>query len=102
MKLYYSPQARLDLSEINEYISQHLQNPIAAKNVIAKIVKNAELLSEQSQLGFSVAEKTGRETDIRCLLCRNYGIFYQVISSEILIVRILDVRTDYLRFIFNE
>ena len=102
MKIYYSPQARLDLSEINDYISKSLQNPIAANNIIGKITKTAELLSEQSQLGFSVAEKTGRDTDIRCILSGNYGVFYQVLASEILIVRILDVRTDYLRFIFNE
>lgn len=102
MRIFYSPQARSDLNDIHEYISTNLQNPTAAKNIISKITKSAELLSDQAQLGFSVAEKTGRDTDIRCLLSGNYGVFYQIISAEILIVRILDVRTDYMKYVFAD
>lgn len=102
MRVFYSPQARLDLNDIHEYISTNLQNPTAAKNIISKITNSAKLLSENAHLGFSIAEKTGRETDIRCLLSGNYGVFYQIISAEILIVRILDVRTDYMKYIFSD
>ncbi len=102
MKLYYAPQARNDLIEIREYISQHLQNPIAAKNVTSKILKTAGLLGGQPRLGFSVAEKTGRETDTLCMFSGNYGIFYKVTDQGILVLRILDARTDYMRFVFAE
>ena len=102
MNVFYSPQARIDLNEIHDYIYQNLKSPIAAKNVISKIVNSADLLSNQSMLGLSVAEKTGRDTDMRCLFSGNYGIFYQIISDEILIVRIIDVRTDYMKYIFAE
>ena len=101
MKRYYTPQARNDLMEIREYISQNLQNPIAAKNVTSKILKTASLLGEQPRLGISVAEKTGRETDILCLFCGNYGIFYKITDKGILVLRILDARTDYMRFVLT-
>ena len=100
MKLYYAPQARADLREIQGYISQNLQNPSAAKNIISKILKSASLLSGQPRLGFSVSEKTGRETDIRCLFSGNYVIFYKITEAGILVVRILDARTDYMKYVF--
>ena len=101
MKLYYAPQAKNDLLEIREYISQNLQNPIAAKNVTSKILKAASLLGNQPRLGFSVAEKTGRETENLCMLSGNYGIFYKITDAGVLVLRILDARTDYMKLIFT-
>ena len=38
-KLLISPEAKQDLLEIKEYISNELDSPIAAKNVTDKIIK---------------------------------------------------------------
>ncbi len=38
-KLKISPEARDDLSEIKGYISQELCNPLAAVNLVSKILK---------------------------------------------------------------
>ncbi len=102
MKLYYSSQARTDLREIRDYIFEILQNPTAAKNVTSKILKSAGLLGEQPKLGFSVADKTGRETDVLCMFSGNYGVFYKITPKGILVVRILDARTDYMKYVFAE
>ena len=100
MKLYYSPDARSDLRELHNYISRNLRNPEAAKNITEKILKTANLLMDQPQLGVRVSEKTGRETDIRCLFSGNYGIFYRINDSSVLVLRILDARTDYMKYVF--
>lgn len=102
MKIVYTPSAREDLSEIKTYIRDVLKNPIAANNIVSKIVKSVHLLTEQSHLGISLQEKIGRETTYRCIFCGNYGIFYNIESTTIKIIRILDLRTDYMRIIFSE
>lgn len=102
MKIVYSPQAREDLREIRDYITQVLKNPSAAKNVTDKIIKSTHLLSEQPHLGIDVAEKTGRATDYRCLFSGNYGVFYIPRNDITEVIRILDLRTDYMRTIFSE
>lgn len=102
MKIVYSPQAREDLREIRDYIAHILKNPLAAKNITDKIIKSIHLLSDQPHLGIDVAEKTGRATDYRCLFSGNYGVFYIPRNEIIEVIRILDLRTDYMRTIFSD
>ncbi len=101
MKIIYTPQAREDLRDIRNYIADVLKNPVASKNMVAKILKTAHILSDQPNSGISLSEKTGRETDYRCIISGNYGIFYLVMNDNIQIMRILDLRTDYMRIIFS-
>lgn len=100
MKIKYTPAARDDLREIKSYISQNLKSPVAAKNVTERIIRSIHKLAEFPNLGLSIQEKTGRETDCRCLISDNYGIIYSV-QNDIQIIRVLDLRTDYMRFIFQ-
>lgn len=102
MKIVYTPQAREDLREIKTYITQNLQNPIAAKNVTDNIIKSIHRLSFMQNLGIELSGKTDRETEYRCLFSGNYGIFYIVSEEAVRIYRILDLRTDYLKIIFSE
>ena len=48
MKIRVSPAAYNDLKEIKSYIENNLSNPVAAKNVINRIIKDYSLL-EYSQ-----------------------------------------------------
>lgn len=100
MKIMYSPAARDDLREIKSYISQTLKNPAAAKNITDKIIRSVHNLADYQNLGISIQEKTGRETDCRCLIVNNYGVIYSV-KNNIQIIRVLDLRTDYMRLIFE-
>jgi len=43
-QLRINPYAKQDLLEIKEYISEELDNPLAAINVISKIVESYEKL----------------------------------------------------------
>lgn len=49
MRLRYTPRAKLDLSEIHDYIAQ--ENPQAARHVILLIRKAAETLPQNPQIG---------------------------------------------------
>ncbi|MBQ4544791.1 MAG: type II toxin-antitoxin system RelE/ParE family toxin [Oscillospiraceae bacterium] len=102
MKIVYSPQARKDLLELREYISNVLKNSVAAKNVTDKILKTVHLLQEQPNIGIRLSEKTGRDTDYLCLFVGKYGAIYRIEDEKINIVRILDLRTDYMRIVFEE
>lgn len=101
MKVVFTRQAHMDLKEIHDYISNNLQNPISAKAVAERIIKSCSLLSQQPNMGVSLQAKTGRETDYRCLFCGNYIAFYKRNDNSVVVSRILDGRTDYLRVIFS-
>lgn len=102
MKIVYTPQAKADLKEIRDYIKTVLQNPTAAQNITTKVIRNIHLLSAQPYIGISLSEKTGRDTEYRCLISGNYGVFYLVKENHIQIIRILDLRTDYMKSVFAD
>ncbi len=102
MKIEYSPQARTDLKEMNQYVAQVLHNPTAAKKLTEGLVRGAHLLAGQPELGVEMRDKLNRDVPYRCLIKGNFGIFYAVTGESIRIVRILDLRTDYLRTLFAE
>jgi len=58
MNLRYTPQAMLDLQEIDDYISNELQNPDAAQRIIASIARDAARLKESPYLGFDLSGKS--------------------------------------------
>ena len=101
MTLRYSPQAVRDLQEIRDYIRKVLHNPSASKRISKKLMDSCGHLKEHPQLGASVEEKTGSQTDLRYLLCEKYIIFYRIDGNIISVVRVLDGRQDYLHILFG-
>lgn len=101
MNLFYSAPARTDLQGIREYVSVSLHNRQAAERILRRIADYCNTLKAQPKLGMSLAAKVGIDTDLRYLLCGNYLISYRIQNERILIVRILDGRTDYLRQLFG-
>ena len=102
MIIRYTPAAIDDLVQTIEYIETVLKNPIAAKNVTNKIIQKCSILKEQPMCGISLSEKTGRDTDLRFLVCNNHLAFYRIDGNYISIIRILDGRTNYLKVLFSD
>ncbi len=100
MKIVFSSASRQDLRNISDYISGTLKNPIAAKNVIERILRSVKRLEEQPNMGVSLQEKCAVKTDYKCLFCENHIAFYKVQNETVKIIRILDGRTEYLKVIF--
>lgn len=101
-KLRVAPAALNDLKEIKEYIESELSNPIAAKNVIMRIIKDYSLLEVSPHMGSPLSAKIHIETDFRFLVSGNYLIFYKVDETYVSIFRILYGRRDYLKIIFDD
>ena len=87
MILRYTPRARTDLREVQEYISTTLKNPAAADRIVAKILESCSLLKGQPYMGAALAEKVGRETDLRYLISGKYIVFYRV-GQELSLIHI--------------
>lgn len=102
MKLIYSPKSREDLREIADYIKTTLLNEKAAENISGKIVKACSLLKDNPLMGAELSGKINRESDMRYLVIKNHIAFYRVEGDKIMIIRILDARTNYINIIFKD
>ena len=96
-----SPDAVQDLKDINAYITDELQNPIAAKNTIDKIIAAYENLSLFPESGIPVQKYISIPTDYKFVLVNNYSIFYRVEKKTILIIRIIYSKRNFIQVLFN-
>jgi addiction module RelE/StbE family toxin len=101
-KLAISPQARKDLEGIKTYISEELENPIAAVNVVSRITKKIKLLKNTPGIGAPLLSKVPFETDYRFLVCGNYLAFYRYEEKTVFIDRVLYGRRNYVKILFPE
>ena len=102
LKLRLNPLALQDLKEIKSYISIDLDNPIAVKRLIEKIIKSYELLAEQPFIGALLSNKIAVNTDYRYLVVENYIIFYKVGENFVSIYRILYGTRDYMKILSDK
>ena len=100
--IHYSPEAEDDLAEIKKYISEQLENPVAALNTVAKITKRIRRLEQFPELGSSVSSIVNIASDYRFLVCANYLAFYRTDGTDVFIVRVLYGRRDYISILFDE
>ncbi len=96
-----SPDAVQDLKDINAYITAELQNPIAAKNTIDKIIAAYENLSLFPESGIPVQKYISIPTDYKFVLVNNYSIFYRIEKKTILIIRIIYSKRNFIQVLFN-
>jgi plasmid stabilization system protein ParE len=99
MNVVFLPEARSDLLKISEYISKDLQNPIAANNIVKKILSLSDKLMNFPELGTSLEVFDARINNYRYLAAGNYLIIYNVTSSEIQITRLLYARSNYVELL---
>lgn len=104
MKLRYTPEAISEIQEIKRYIRNTLHNPNAAKRISGAILDACSSLKVFPEMGISVEEKTGVETDLRMLICENWAAFYRIETDSgiVSVARIIDVRQDYMHILFGE
>ena len=101
-KISFSPEAVDDLKEIKQYIKDELCNEQAVKNTVAKILKKIKLLSDFPESGSSLSAIIGFDTDYRYLVCDNYIAFYRIDNKNVLIVRVLYGRRNYMQILFGD
>ena len=102
MTVRYTPEAIADLREMKDYISRTLRTPSAAKRLTSNILDACSLLKDFPQSGTPLEALTGLPGRIRYIISENRRIFYRTEGAYIMIIRILDGRTDYLRLLMKE
>ena len=101
LEVKISPQAAEDLLEIKNYIEYELQNPIAAKNIVLKIIETYENLSIFPESGIPVERYVSFPTDYKFVLANNYSIFYRIEEESVKIVRIMYSKRDFVKILFE-
>lgn len=101
-KVQLTPQAVEDLQYIKSYISDELENLIAAKNTVNKIIETYESLAHFPDRGIPVQKYVSFPTAYRFVLADNYSIFYRTENNSIRVIRILYSRRDFIRILFKD
>ncbi len=100
-KVIVSREARKDLIAIRMYIRNELLNPAAADRILHELRHAVEGLQSFPRRGKSLDAMISVHTEYRYLLCENYCIFYLENDEEVVVVRILHQKQDYLRALFS-
>ena len=98
----YTPEAEDDLAGIKDYIAEQLLSPVAAIQLLAKIIKRIRALEQFPDMGTPLSSIIGLVTDYRFLVCASYLVFYRIEGDHINIIRILYGRRDYVSILFGE
>lgn len=88
--------------EISKYITEELDNPTAAANIIARITKRIRELSEFPELGPPLDSIINIQTDYRFLVCGHYTAFYRHDGDGVYVYRVLYGRRDFMKILFGE
>ena len=99
--IYYSAEAKQDLREIHEYISDVLMAPAAAANQMRKIMEGIRGLEDMPMRHRLYEEELWHSQGLRFLPVGNYLVFYlpDETSNTVSIIRIMycgrDVRKQF-------
>lgn len=94
-RVLYSPQAMGDIKRADDYISNNLCNPLAAKELVKNIFRKINTLKRFPYSGVPLV--LSNQTDYRYIVVNNYLIFYRSENSNIYIDRILYSKSNYLK-----
>lgn len=99
MKIVFSALAVEGLDGLSNYISNDLNNPIAAHNIVGKILHLAYKLSDFPELGVNLKTIDLKLAGYRYLIVDNYLIIYKLVAHEVHVLRILYARSDYVKLL---
>jgi toxin ParE1/3/4 len=93
MKVYWTPEARERLLEIQTYISQF--SPTAARSVTSRLLQRSRKLASPPITGRRLPEYP--ETDLREVLERPFRLIYRLKEDQIEILTVKHYRQRLLR-----
>ena len=99
MKLRLLLAAEQDIEKLFLYIQDDLVNPIAAQNVVQKILQRMQQLTNFPEQGASMMAIDTRLEDYRYLIVDNYLVVYRYNRDVVYVIRILYARSDYVRIL---
>jgi addiction module RelE/StbE family toxin len=99
MKVVFSSKADQDLASLFEYVRDSLRNSIAANNIVSKILRLSQKLSNFPKMGASLHAVDDRLDSYRYVIVDNYLLVYKIVDEEVLIVRILYAKSNYVQLL---
>jgi len=97
-----STEARRDLKNIQNYISEEKESPLTALKVIENILDKIEGLIRLPNSGTLLAGKVNFPTNYRFKRASGYLVFYRYENNRIFVDRIIHERRDYIAILFPE
>ena len=101
MRLTVKDTAKDDLINIRKYISDELQNPVAAENTVKKISNSISQLKDNPYIGTLLHTKTDFPYSYRFLPSGTYIIIYKLYKDCDKVLRVYNGHQDYIRDIFR-
>lgn len=102
MELAWSPAAVDDLEAAVDYIESELASPMAARRLVDSIIEKAQLFADVPGAGTALRALNGIDTGYRYMVCGNWMVFLECDNGRALVVRVLYVKSDYMRTLFGE
>jgi len=102
IKASLSFEARHDLKNIQEYISEEKESPQTALRVIEKILDRIEDLLNLPNSGTLLSPKVNFPTNYRYVKSKGYLIFYRYENNQIFVDRIIHGKRDYISILFPD
>jgi plasmid stabilization system protein ParE len=102
IKPVLSAEARQDLKNIQEYISEEQESPKTALKVINKILDRIEKLHRLPNTGTLLSPKVNFPTNYRFAREMGFLIFYRNENNKIFVDRIIHGKRDYIAILFPE
>ena len=102
IKINLSAEARQDLRNIQDYISDEKESPQTALRVIEKILDKMEKLQSLPNSGTLLSPKVNFPTNYRYKRAEGYIIFYRYENNQIFIDRIIHEKRNYISILFPE
>ena len=100
IKPVLSAEARRDLYDNQDYISDEQERPLTAVKVIEKILNRIEALLDFPDTGALLSPKVNFPTNYRYARAAGYLIFYRHENNYIFIDRIIHGKRDYISILF--
>ncbi len=100
-KLEYLPVARQDMIEIVRYISEELQNPMAADQLATELIEAGDSIPGFPYANPAFIPIRPLKHEYRRLLVQNYFMFYWVdeVKQLVTVARVVYARRDYERLL---
>ncbi len=93
----FSPQARLDLRDIHDYVAQ--DRLLAAARLVDRLEQACQFLADNPELG-QLCEDLAPV--LRCFSVDNYAIFYRPSDMGVQIVRVVSGARDFEALFYPE
>ena len=100
VKLSLSAEARRDLKDIQDYITDEQESPLTAVKVVEKILDRIEDLLNFPNTGTLLYPKVNFPTNYRYARAAGYLIFYRYEQNQIFVDRIIHGKRDYITVLF--